>query len=197
MAYGNFGDVFLALDNLGVLDSLLPFLLIFTIIFAILQKTKIIGEGRKSFNFMVALIISLMVVIPHVTGNYPTSPDPVEIINSAIPHVSVVVVAILMLLLLVGVFGKNLNLIGTSLSGIIAIASALIILYVFGTSAGWWEGGWWPGFLQNPDTQALIIIILVFGVVLWFITKDDGSSVNVGGGMGGALKNMLEDVTKK
>ena len=63
-----FNDVFLMLEDLNVMDSLLPFLLIFTILYAILNKTKIIGEGRKNFNVMVALILSLMVVIPHITG---------------------------------------------------------------------------------------------------------------------------------
>ncbi len=196
MAFTNFNDVFASLESMGILDSLLPFFLIFTIIFAILQKTKIIGEGRKNFNVIIALIIALMVVIPHVAGTYPTSPDPVEVINSAIPNISMVVVALLMLLLLVGVFGKDLNIVGTSLSGIIAVASFLIVVYIFGGSMNWWSGAV-PDFLRNEETQSLLIIILVFGIIIWFITKDDSPGVKVGGGMGDFFKGMLKNVGPK
>ena len=95
MAIQNFVNVFEELNNLGVMDSLLPFLLIFTIVFAVLEKTKIIGEGKKQFNVIIALVISLMVVIPHVTGNYPPGQDAVQTINNALPNVSVVIIAVM------------------------------------------------------------------------------------------------------
>ncbi|MCP3684853.1 MAG: hypothetical protein GY861_19490 [bacterium] len=196
MAFTNFNEVFSSLESMGILDSLLPFFLIFTVIFAILQKTKIIGEGRKNFNVIIALIIALMVVIPHVADTYPSSPDPVEVINSAIPNISIVVVALLMLLLLIGVFGKDLNIVGTSLSGIIAVASFVIIIYIFGGAMEWWDGAV-PNFLMNEETQSLLIIILVFGIIIWFITKDDSGGVNVGGGMGDFFRGMLKNVGPK
>ena len=41
----------------GIMDFLLPFLLVFTIIFAVMQKTKILGE-KKNFNVIVALVLA-------------------------------------------------------------------------------------------------------------------------------------------
>lgn len=185
MAEG-FNDVFLMLDSLGVLDSLLPFLLIFTIIYAILNKTKIIGEGRKNFNVIVALTLSLMVVIPHITGRYPNpQSDPVVIINTAIPNISVIIVAILAVLLIIGIFGKNLDIAGTSLAGWVGIGAFIAVAWIFGSAAGFFGEGFLalPAFLQDPDTQALIVMILVFGLIIMFITSErEGPSVT--GGLG-------------
>ncbi|MBI2133687.1 hypothetical protein HYU11_03320 [Candidatus Woesearchaeota archaeon] len=174
------------LDSLGVLDSLLPFLLIFTIIYAILNKTKIIGEGRKNFNVIVALTLSLMVVIPHITGRYPNpQSDPVVIINTAIPNISVIIVAILAVLLIIGIFGKNLDIAGTSLAGWVGIGAFIAVAWIFGSAAGFFGEGFLalPAFLQDPDTQALIVMILVFGLIIMFITSErEGPSVT--GGLG-------------
>ncbi len=170
------------LSDLGVMDSLLPFLLLFTIIFAILNKTKIIGEGRKNFNVMVALTLSLMVVIPHIMGRYsdPTK-DPVVIINTAVPNVSIVIVAILMVLLLIGIFGKNLDIAGTSLGGWVAIGSFIVIALIFASAAGWLGSLELPAFLQDPDTQALVVMILVFGIIIMFITSERNGPEVTGG----------------
>ncbi|MAG15545.1 hypothetical protein CMO88_00635 [Candidatus Woesearchaeota archaeon] len=175
-----FPEFFVRLDQMGVLDSLLPFILIFTILFAVLQKTKIIGEGKRQFNTLVALIISLMVVLPHVTGRYPPGQDIVSIINTALPQVSLLVVAILAALLLVGVFAPGVMLGGTGLGAIMGLISLGAIVYIFGNAAGFWKGSGAFNFLNNPDTQAVLVIILVFGLIIWFITKEDGQNEMVG-----------------
>ena len=61
-----FGGVIEFFNRLGVYDIVLPFLLIFSIVFAILEKTKILGteevEGKKytkkSINAIVAFVVS-------------------------------------------------------------------------------------------------------------------------------------------
>ncbi|HLD18396.1 MAG TPA: hypothetical protein VJB90_00090, partial [Candidatus Nanoarchaeia archaeon] len=111
----NFTDLFLQLQSLGILDSLIPFILIFVIVFATLEKAQIFGVGKKNINAIVALAIGLMVVIPHIIGAYPPNRDPVTIMNTAIPNISVVAVAIVMALVLAGVFGFQF--IGGSLTG--------------------------------------------------------------------------------
>jgi len=52
MASTNFGNLAESLERIGFVDVLLPFLLIFTVIFAVLEKTKILGDGKleKKFN---------------------------------------------------------------------------------------------------------------------------------------------------
>src|SRR3990172_7462533 len=96
-------DSFYRLQELGVFDVLLPFILIFTIVFAILQKVKIFGTDEKvrSYNAVIALVMGLAVVVPHVLDAYPPGGDIVVIMNQALPNVSIVVVAIVMALILI------------------------------------------------------------------------------------------------
>lgn len=172
---GYFANVFYRLEMWGLSDVILPFLLIFTIIFAIMQKVKPLGEetGRsKPFNVIIALVMSLSVVIPHVMGYYPPNGDIVNIINMALPQVSIVLVAILMVLLIVGLFGGKAQW-GGALSGWVAFFSFVLIAYIFGRAAGWFEYlPSWLYWLDNPDTQAMLIVVAMFAILIWYITKE-------------------------
>ena len=124
------------LERIGFVDAVLPFLLIFTVMFAMLQKTKVLGDGKKNFNAIIAIIIGLLVVIPHVTHRYPADGDPVEILNNALPQVSLVIVAVIFLLILIGVFGQESVFLGLAAPGWVMFISIGIILAIFGSSAG-------------------------------------------------------------
>jgi len=174
--YGYFQNAIAQLQAIGLTDVLLPFFLVFTIVFAILQKTHLLGEGKKNFNVIIALVMAFGVVIPHITGGYPMDLDVVVILNRALPNVSMVLVAILMVLLLIGIFGWKVGGEGTSIQGWIALISFLAVVYIFGAAANLWQIPYFLGFLLNPDTQALIVVLLIFGLVVWFITKEDESS---------------------
>jgi len=177
---GIFDEGIMRLQDLGVLDVILPFILVFTIVFATLQKTKILGEDenkkpRKNFNAVIALVMGLAVVIPHVIGSYP-SPDSdiVNIINSALPNVSAVLIAVIMLLLIIGVFGNKVDIAGSTLSGWVVIFAIVATVFIFGNAANWFRQlPDWLQFLNNSDTQSLIVVILVFAIIIWFITKEE------------------------
>ncbi|MBS3117209.1 hypothetical protein J4421_06460 [Candidatus Woesearchaeota archaeon] len=183
------------LETYGVLDVLLPFLLVFTIIYAVLLKTKILGD-RKNFNVIIALILGLLFVIPHILGTYPLGYDPVRVLNETLPSISLVSVAAIMLLILLGIFGKNL---AQGAAPLIAVFAVGFVAYIFGASFGLWRGpydlfSWW-----TAETTELMVIILIFGLVVYFITKDpttstvSGTAKNVWKGLGG----LLEDIGKK
>ena len=197
MALNGFTELFLWLEQWGLADALLPFLLIFTLVFATLQRTGIVGDGKKQFNVIIAFVMAFIVVVPHITGQYPAGKDVVTIINTAIPNVSLVLVAIVTILLLIGLFSPA-ALAGTALGGVFALISVIAVVFFFGQAAGVW-GDLPPmlGFLNDSDTQALLIIILVFGVVLWFITRDDGGGANVGGGLGKFMNMFRDAITPK
>jgi len=169
-----FVDSLRNVNDWGLSDVMLPFLLIFTIMFAILQKTNILGKEKKNFNLVVALVIGLSVVIPHVTNSYPPGADVVQMMNNALPNVSIVIVAIVMFLILIGLLGGEAKWMGGSLSGWIVILSGILVFFIFGRSAGWFETlPRWLNWLDDSQTQALIIVILIFGILIWFITKED------------------------
>lgn len=163
-----------AMERQGFVDVVLPFLLIFTIMFAILQKTQVLGEKKKNFNVVIALVSSLLVVIPHVTNRYPVDSDPIVIINNAIPQVSLILVAVIFLLILIGVFGQDKVFLGLAAPGWIMFVSLGIIIAIFGGAAGWWDGKFerWMTSVFGPDAIAILIMILVFGIVISFITSE-------------------------
>lgn len=162
------------LDDWGLTEILLPFLLIFVIVYAILQKTRILGEGKKNLNAAVAVVAGLLVVIPHATGRFPGSADPVVIINEALPAVSIVLVAVVFLLVLIGVFGQDYIFLGVTAPGWIALFALIVIILIFGGAAGWWEGdfGRWMEDFFGTEAIAVIIMLLVFGIVIAWITGD-------------------------
>ena len=179
--------IFAQLESMGLIVFLI-FALIFTVVFAILQKVQIFGDPAKdkkvkNYNTIVAMVMAALVVFPHVLWGTPDPtdavlsnglPDIVDIITSALPSVGVVIIAILMALLIVGILGRRVELGGSSLSGWIAMGAFAVIVYIFGASANWWSA---PGFmdfiLNNQDLLALVLVLLVFAIVIWFITKED------------------------
>jgi len=175
---GIFENGLMQLADMGVLEVLLPFILVFTIVFAVLQKTKILGDEngkpRKNFNAVIALVMGLAVVIPHVIGSYPSpESDIVLIINNALPNVSIVLVAVIMMLLIMGVFGGEVNIAGSSLAGWAVLFAIVATLVIFANAANWFVLPGWLDFLNNSETQALVVVILVFALIIWFITKED------------------------
>lgn len=92
------GGVMASLDKLGVFEVALPFMLIFTIIFAVLQKIKLFGEESKNFNVIVALVIALFAIRVNAVTT---------MMASFLPKVSMLVLVILMVLLVWGIFGAS------------------------------------------------------------------------------------------
>ena len=92
-----FGEVLKVAERLGVFDVALPFLLIFALAFAILQKIKIFGDN-KSINVVVALVLGLLVVRNQFI---------VSLLNSFLPRISLFLVIILMFFLLVGTISNK------------------------------------------------------------------------------------------
>jgi len=170
-------DFFMWMESYGLTDSIIPFFLIFLIIYAVLNKTHILGD-RKNFNVTLAILLGLMVVIPHIMGRYPHGSDVVDIMNAAIPNVSLVVVAVVMTLLLIGVFGVEFKWIAGSTTGIVTLLAIAAVVYFFGAAAGLWRNLHADWF--SEDLVSLIVAILVFGIIVAFITKEKTEGERVG-----------------
>lgn len=168
----NLQSIIIALDNIGLRDVLLPFILIFAIVFAVLSNINLFGDKKKNINVVIALVLALTVVIPHVTGSYPAGGDVVDIMNKAMPNVSLIIVAVIMLLLMVGVWGIRFTGEGGSFKGIIAFVSIGIIIYLFGSAAGWFGSSMFSRMTANPETVAVVVALLIFGIIIFAITSE-------------------------
>ena len=172
------------LDRWGVTDVALPFMLVFVVAFAIMQKVKPFGADGKKFNLGLAVILGLLFVIPHITGKYRTGADPVVIVNESLPQFSIIFIAIIFFLLMAGVLGADNTFLGQLLGkgGIksaVIVISALVVLLIFGSAAGWWPEGfsnWVQYTLENLfGTSAIYVVVtvLVFGWVIYIFQKGD------------------------
>jgi hypothetical protein len=159
------------LEYWGVRDIILPFILIFTIFFAVLQKIHLFGDKDKKYNVVLSLAIALLVIIPHVTGYYPQGFDVVNTINDSIPEVALLTIIVVLLLFMVGLAGGTVPS-KSPLTAVLALASCAILLLIFANQMT-------PvPFLEyiDPSIQALIVILLVFGLIVWFVTREDTAS---------------------
>jgi hypothetical protein len=77
-------------------EQILPFLLVFTLIFAILDRIKILGEGKRQINAIVAFVIGLLLI---------AFPFPRSIIVNLMPLLAVTAVILLVFMLLYGFVG--------------------------------------------------------------------------------------------
>jgi len=119
-------------NSWGLTDVMLPFLLIFAIFFAILAKVRIFGEGKKKYNLIIALVVAALFVIPHVTDTYPADFDPVDIINEALPNISIIVIAGLTALIIIGAFGGQVTQKPAYLTGgVVLMAAVIYTIFVY------------------------------------------------------------------
>ena len=44
------------------IEIILPFLLVFTLVFAVLDKTKLLGDGKKQINAIISLVVGLILI---------------------------------------------------------------------------------------------------------------------------------------
>lgn len=172
-------------DSIGGFDIILPFLLIFTVCFAILQKIKLFGEPDKSkpFNLVISLVIAFFLVIQEGL---------VAIIHGFLPRVAMLILVMLMILLITGIFAGGAEWSG-SLLGIAAIISIIAVLWAIAASAGWSVPllDWF-----TEQDVAVLIVIGVFVLVIWLIVKEPGKKEGHKG-LGDWLKSFGEQVKKR
>lgn len=148
-------------NSWGLRDVMLPFLLVFVIIFAILAKARILGEDKKKWNLAVALVMALLVVIPHVLDKYPGNFDPVDIMNEALPNLSIVIVAALGALLIIGAFGGEIQTRPAYLTGgVIVIAGVIYTIFVY------------------PSLSPILLAIAIIFVITTAFSNPDREGVN-------------------
>jgi hypothetical protein len=188
MLSGGFSNLAYYLEAYGFMDFLLPMMLVFTIIYAVLSRTKLLGD-RKQFHVMVALILSLLFVVPHIMGYYPLGYDPVQVMNETLPSISLVAVAAIMLLTLMGIFGTNFS---AAAAPVIAIAAIAFVAYIFGSSLGLWTAPYDVFYWWTPEVTELIIILLVFGLVVWVIVREPETTNSPGGRLFSNIGKLFE-----
>ena len=101
-----FGNIVVFFKDLGIYDVVLPFLLVFTLVFAIFEKTKVFGTEKigeteypkKNLNAMTAFVIAFLVV---------ASSKLVALINEAAANLVVLIMVAVFFIVLASIFYKE------------------------------------------------------------------------------------------
>lgn len=148
--------------DVGILGSpfftnvVLPFLLIFVVVYAILDKSKILGE-KRDINAIVSLVFALTTVA------LPSAFGAVDVIIKIIPIVAVLIVIILAFMLTYGFVG------GTDEKGFLKdpwhVFFAIIVGLALLASVAWSTG--LLGYItkQTWASQALQTFLIIASVV--------------------------------
>jgi len=167
-------------QQLGVFDLVLPFLLVFSLVFAVLQKAKILGEGKKNLNVIVSLIIAFF----FLQNTYL-----LFVLQRFLPNVAITLVVFLMFLLLLGIFaGPHSKWSGSALS-LAFIVSLIAIIIALSTDYFEPYGGGILSFYYNlgPFGQGMFWLIILIAVAIWFVSREEGGGHNKG-------ENFLEKI---
>lgn len=182
------GDSLVLLQQLGIYDVVLPFLLVFTIMFAIFEKTKILGTEKKgddkvtkkNLNATASFVIAMLVI---------ASSKLVEAITAISSQIVILLLLGVFFLLLIGVVYKegSLNEDGLKESwarnafiGVMLLGLAIIFFNNIRTQSGKsWLQEFTSFISRGWGDQGVATILLVIGIIVFIYVLTSGSG---GGG---------------
>ncbi|MBI4146313.1 hypothetical protein HY489_03170 [Candidatus Woesearchaeota archaeon] len=132
------------LVDLGLLDVILPFLLVFSITYGILQRTKALG-GKKNTDAMLGFVFGFLAVL---------ATNVLNIIQTLTGYLVIVLVVALMMSLLLGLVGAS--------TGTKYYLGLLAALFIIGTLAGLVQAG----VITNEQFISSILLPLIVGGAL-------------------------------
>lgn len=154
-------------------QGILPFLLVFVLVFAILQRSKIFGEGKSQIDALISLAIGLILI---------GVKQPRDLIVRIVPWLAVALIVVFIIIVIYGMGGeydsdpkKGLKIPKWFNKTILIVAIIFVVALVLILSGGW---SYIKSQLSsNSSMFSNIILIIVIGVALWIVlgnkTKDD------------------------
>ena len=145
-------------DSILFTQGILPFLLIFVLIFAILQKSKLLGEGKAQIDALVSLVIALILI---------GAPGPRSIVVDLMPWLAVGVAILLVFFLLYGFVVGDLSSVAPWMKITFGILAGLFTIGVILYVTGLWGNveGWFSGDGGGEVWGGIILIIIIAGAL--------------------------------
>ena len=151
---GSVGEVLQQWEQLGFFAYVLPFLLIFALVFGILNQIKLF-QDNKAINGVIALSVGLMSLQFDLVPRF---------FAEIFPRLGVGLAILLVIMILAGMFidpkkaGIMYTLLG--IGGIIAV----VVLVQTSGSVGWYSGFWWSN--NWPLIMGVVFILAVIGIIV-------------------------------
>ena len=181
-----FDELLRALWDGGWYSIIFPFLLIYAIVFTILNNVDIKALDSKPTKVIIALVFGLFAVAFPITGDGGFCVGSYcgntlgDLMMALFPGVSAFAVGILALYIVAAMLGMDLmkffgnnennnNIIKYALGGL----GVFVVVYYYARGFGW-EGFGSGTWIANFFTDPLLYIILLFGLFFWWVTSDEG-----------------------
>ena len=146
---GTIGNTLAQWEQAGFFSYLLPFLLIFAVVFGVLTRSKIFGESNKGVGTIISLAVALMAL----------QFDFVPVFFSEIfPRLGVGLAVILVAIILLGIFATKSQM-GTFF-WLGAVVGVVVLIKSFGAS-GWTSGVWFSDNWMN----IILAVLILFGII--------------------------------
>lgn len=166
------------LEEVGLFDIVLPFILIFTIVFAILEKTKVFGteniDGKpytkKNLNATTAFVIAFLVI---------TSSQLVEVITKVSANTVVLLLLSILFLMLVGSFfkeGEPVHLTG-GWNILFMVIMFIGIVLIFLDALGWLTDlqNYFGGTTRGDAIGAIVLVVIIILFIIWVVKGSNNS----------------------
>jgi len=155
MATNGLREAITFMEDYGLYDVILPFMLVFTIIFATLQKIQIFGKESRRYNVIIAFVIAFMFV---------AATKLVDALNNYLPVVGLVLALFLGLMLILGIFGVKE---GSGTQKLGWILAGFVTLVVGASFIPKIELDFLEPILKHKS--AIIVVIIIIGIIAWVV----------------------------
>lgn len=157
-------DILNQWQSIGVFDYVLPFLLIFTIVFGILEATNIVGKN-KGVHVIIALAVGLLALRMDFVQNF---------FKEIFPRLGVGLAVILALLIMTGLFINNLEA-RYWMWGIAAVGIVIWLIILVGSFENF---GWFgSGFFQDYAGMIIGAVLLIGVIIAVVASKSEGAGI--------------------
>jgi len=155
-----------------IAEAVLPFILVFTVVFAILQKSQILGKDKKQIDAMVGLVVGLITI---------TFARAVGIINQLLPFLAVAVIMILIFMILIALVhegGEKKFVWDEQIKKVVVVLAFIAVAIAGLIFTGAWDYLSYkfsePG--SNLVTNIVFIAIIVGGFLIVYFGDKKGTS---------------------
>jgi len=139
------------------IEYILPFLLVFTLVFAVLDKTKLLGDGKRQINAIISLVIGLILIgFPYARG----------VIVKLIPFLAVSLVVLFIFMLVFGFISGKKE--GDVLNKGLKIALGIIFGLAVIVAILWATGSWdyvYNLFVEGEYAGKIFFNILLLAII--------------------------------
>ncbi len=157
MAYPNtITDILNQWADFGVFAYILPFLMIFALVYGILSKSKLLGEN-KGVHATLALVIGLLALQFDYVSNF---------FATIFPYAGIGISVLLVALILMGILTEEEESSKWIFFGIGALIFLVVLLYTI------YDFQWLGGYLGSGSITWIVLILVIASAVVGLVLGD-------------------------